>query len=296
MHYYTTVTCFSLSDDTGLHTFYQVVVPKVGFAYKHVLHLLLSLSAMQLSRREPERQGFYLEHAERHSHAGFRIASRLLPKINHENCHSLFLFASLSCYFAILKGPRPGNFLLFDHDRPAEWLRLFCGIRTVLELHGEDIQNGILSPMIEAGKAKALKGNAMLTPMESEPLSRLRVMIDQYSHSPEDSQVLNCALDELYLLFSSRIDGEGRQVSLQLQSLGIWLFRTDGFTPLLHNRHPAALAIFAHVCIPLSDLGSRWAMGEWVPHLLDGIWNNLPRECRSCIQWPIQCLDWKPPE
>jgi hypothetical protein len=297
MHSYCTITCFSFATDPALQSFYQLDIPKVGFAHLHVLHLILAISAMHLSRFRPTRRIFYLEQAEKHAQAGFRIASRLLPNINQDNCHSLFLFASLSCSYTLVKGPRPGSFLLFDDDGRAEWMSLFRGIKTVLELHGDDIQNGILSPMIRARISVAHQGHHSLPSRESDQLDRLRVLIENTSSSREDCQALNAAVDNLHPLFASRIGGDGRTVNLQLESIGVWMYRcTDQFTTLLQSRQPAALAIFAHACLPLNDLGSHWVMAGWISHLLVGIWERLPREYHPWIQWPIQQIGWIPPE
>jgi hypothetical protein len=297
MHNYSTITCFSLAEDPALHTFYQVDVPKIGFSHTHVLHLLLSISAMHLSRFRPKRQTFYLEHAEKHSQAGFRIATRLLPNVNQENCHSLFLFGSLSCSFIVIKGPSPSSFLLFDDEGPAEWISLFRGIQTVVQLHHEDILNGILPPLIKIGISAALQEGNSLPSWESDQLARLRLMVDSTSTSREDSQILNLAVDNLIKLFSSRIGSDGRKVSLQFQSIGVWIYRsTDEFVALLQKRHPAALAIFAHACIPLNDVSSHWTMAGWIPHLLTGIWERLPQEYHQWIQWPIQQIGWIPSE
>jgi hypothetical protein len=297
MHNYSTATCFSLGDDPTLQTFYQVDVPKIGFSYPHVLHLLLGLSAMHMSRFRPQKQSLYLEHAERHSQAGFQLASRLLPNINKENCHSLFLFASLCCSFNMAMGPRPGSFLLFDDDRPAAWLSLFRGIKTVLDMHMEDIRNGILSAMIQAGISEANQDGRVLSSRESDQLARLRVMIHSTSASDEDAHALNGAVENLYWLFSSRVGSDGRTVSVKFRGFGIWLYRcTDEFMTLLQNRHPAALVIFAYACVPLNDVRWHWSMAGWIPHLLTGIWERLPREYHTWIQWPIQQIGWLPPE
>jgi hypothetical protein len=252
---------------------------------------------MHLSRFRPNRKSFYLEHAERHSQAGFRIASRLLPNVNRENCHSLFLFASLCSYFTIIKGPCSGDFLLFNDNGEAEWISLCRGIKTVLALHFEDIENGILSPMIRAGISVARRTHDSLSSMELDQLANLRIKIDESSASSEDAQILNAAVDNLQTLFSARSGGEGRKLSLQFQNIGVWLYGcTDEFTTLLERRQPAALAIFAHACLPLNDLSSHWTMAGWVPHLLTGIWERLPKEYHSWIQWPIQQIGWIPPE
>lgn len=151
MHNYSTSTCFTFSDDPVLQNFYQLDIPKIGFSHEHVLHLLLSLSALHLARFRPSTRSLCLEHADRHYQAGLRITTALLQNITQGNCHSIFLFTSMCNSYTLAKGPVPGNFLLFDDAGQAEWMSLFRGIKPVMELHGEDIQRGVLSPMIKVG-------------------------------------------------------------------------------------------------------------------------------------------------
>jgi hypothetical protein len=297
MHNYTIMTCFSISDEVVLQTFYQQVAPKLGFSHIHVLHLLLGLSALHLSRFRPSKRDFYVERAETHFQAGVRIASKLLSNVNQENCHSLFLFASLCSCFVIAQGPRPGKFLLFDDDGPGEWMSLFRGIQAVLETHLEEIKNGVLSPMIQSGMQEAQQSQHLLSSVESSQLTRLEILIQETAASPEESQTLNIALSDLRMLFASRLAGNGRKGCMQLRSFGGWVYRcSDEFTTLAQKRHPAALTMFAHVCVPLNDLSSNWIIAGWVPFLLTGIWERLPKQYHSWIQWPIQQTGWIPPE
>ena len=174
---------------------------------------------------------------------------------------------------------------------------MFRGVKTILQLHPEDIQTGVLSPIIKAGISVANRGSETLPSFETDQLNRLRTMINRTLASQNDSQTLNVAINNLQWLFSSRIDKDGQKISLTFQNFGVWLYRcSDEFTLLLQRRHPVALAIFAHACLPLNDLSSIWAMEGWVSHLLQGIWERLPREYHSWIQWPIQEIGWIPPQ
>jgi hypothetical protein len=294
MHNYSTATCFTLSDNPMLQSFSQLDLPNIGFSQEHVLRLILSLSAIHLSRFRPTKQTFYLAHAEKHYQAGFRIASRLLQDRKREDCQSLLLFATMCNIFRLAKGPSPGDSLFFDNNGPAEWISLFRGIKPLLEIYSEDIQNGILSSMIQAGISLDSPDDTQLP--EPDQLGRLRVMIDQSSSSQEDSQTLNNAVDNLNILFSPRIGSDGQRATLSMQSVGFWFYRCSyEFAVLLQKRHPAALTILAHACCALNDLSSNWLMAGWAPHLLAGIWEDLPPRDFPWIRWPIQQIGWIPP-
>jgi hypothetical protein len=296
MHNYTTTTCISLSKNSTIQTFMQVNIPQIGFSNPHVLHMVLGLSALHLARYNPTREQFYLDHANRHYAAGLRIATSLLPHLDAQNCHSLYLFSSLCTSFTLARGPVPGDYLLFSDNGPAEWMTLFRGSHPMMDTYGEVILNGPLAAMIKAGIEEVTSPQNDLPPEETEQLARLRGMIHATPASPEDSRTLNATVDELVRLFASRYVGEGRKAQVELRSIGIWLYRCSlSFSALLIQRNPVALTIFAFSCVVLNDMAANWAMGGWVPHILAGIHERLPSAYRPWIQWPIQQIGWMPP-
>ena len=296
MHNYTTATCFSLSDNPTLQTFMQVNVPKMGFEHKHILHLILSLSALHLARFKPDQKQLYLEHADRHYQAGLRIATALLQNPLPKSDPSVYLFASMCNAFVLAKGPKDGDFLLFSNDGPAEWISLLRGAKALFSFEDESIHRGELAPMIQSGIQAASQRRTTLPPSEMDTLARLHDLVDATSSGPEEVNVLNTAVDNLWTLFSSKFDGSGRKMQAQFQDIGVWLYRcSDEFTALLQQHHPAALVIFAHACIVINDLSPNWAVSGWVPHLLSGIYKNLPLDYHPAIQRPLQEIGWIPP-
>ncbi|KAF2714821.1 hypothetical protein K504DRAFT_395531 [Pleomassaria siparia CBS 279.74] len=296
MHNYVTTTCATFSDNPILEIFMRVNVPRIGFANVHVLHMILGLSALHLAKFNPTQEQSYMDQADRHYQAGLQTACLLLPKLNEENCHSLYLFSNLCTSFALARGPVPGDFLLFSDNGPAEWKTLVRGSQPVFDSFGDLIMNGPVAPMIKSGVQGALLSIVPLPEVENEQLARLRELIETTSTSPDESQVLNKGLDELFRLYSSRHVTEGRKTQAQLRSIGIWLYRaSNDFTGLLQKRHPAALVLFAFSCVALHGLSSNWAMGPWVPHILSAIHERLPLEYLPWIQWPLQQIGWIPP-
>jgi Fungal specific transcription factor domain len=294
MHNYTTSTCFSLFDPE-MQTFMQTTVPQMGFEHKHILHLILAVSALHLAHFKRARRGYYLDLADRHYQAGLRIATSLLSNLDEENCHSIYLFTTMTTTYSLAKGPKAGDFMLFRDDGPAEWLSLFRGSKPMFEVYGDAIMNGVLAPMMQPGLTQSNRGPGDLPSLETDKLTRLRILIQETETSPDDLQVLNAAAENLLVLFSSRYDN-GRKIQISMRNIGIWLYKsTDEFTVLLQQRHPAALVVFAYVCVVMNDLGSSWVMKGWVSHLVEGIYGRLDVQFRPWIQWPLQQIGWIPP-
>lgn len=244
MHNYITSTCISLSSNPIMQTFMQINIPRIGFANPHVLHMVLGISALHMARFNPNRDSYYLDHANRHYQAGLWIATSLLQNLNEENCHGLYLFSSQCTLFTLARGPTPGDFLLFSDNGLAEWMTLFRGAHPVLESYGDIIRNGPLAPMIQDGIQSLTRARVDMPASETDQLTILRSMVESHPSSSEELRTLNAALDELAVLFSSRYSIEGRKAQVETRSIGIWLYRVSGtFTTLLQQQHPVALTI-----------------------------------------------------
>jgi hypothetical protein len=259
MRNYSTATCYTFSDDPIVQTFHQIDVPKGGFAHSHVLHVILGASAMHLAHFRPSKRNFYQEHAEKALPYWISHCIEAPPRSYSGNSHSLFLFASFCSSYILARGPQPGNFLLFEDNGPAEWLTLFRGIRSVLDLYAEDIKKGISAPLLRINNSATAQSCVALSATETDQLARLKDLVNETASTPEDQMTLFEAIDNLQSLLLSRYDGKGRKSKFQQRSIGIWLYKyLEEFTTLLQKHQPAALAIFAHAYLPWNDLGSSW--------------------------------------
>lgn len=293
MHHWTVSTSQTFSDDPVLQTFMQVNAARVAFANEHVLHMILAISALHLTRLKPNQKQMYSEHAERHYEAGLRTVIPLLPKLNEENCHSIFLFASLCNSHSLARGPKPGDFLLFGENGPAEWSILFKGMLPVVMSHASTLMDGPLAPMMRSGAAATHHTPVSLPIRENEQFSRLHELVQSTAESTEQLCILEAAMDHLRSLYSTRYTLDGRKCKTSLQHVGIWLWRCiDGLTVLCQDRHPAALVIFAFACVALNDSSDMWSINGLVPHLLTGIHKHLSAQYHVWIQWPIQQVGW----
>ncbi|KAI7776427.1 hypothetical protein LA080_005382 [Diaporthe eres] len=127
LHHYTTSACLTFSTDPMGRNFWRVNVPQIGFTTPYILKGLFSLSALHLAKFRPERKDFYLAAALSQHNAAVNLVLRLILTLTVENCVELFLFSTITNYFAFGKPREPDTFLLTRQGALPEWLTLFRG-------------------------------------------------------------------------------------------------------------------------------------------------------------------------
>jgi len=296
MHHWTISTSFVFSGNEELRSLMQITVPQMAFQHEHILHMILGTTALHLAHLKSSQDHYYRRVAEEHHQAGLRLAIPLLSNLNHDNCHSIFLFANMCSGYSLAKGPTKGDFLLFSHSGPAEWISLFQGLLPVLQSYINVIQDGPLAPLIHNGYSMTKRPEIPLPSFEDEQLERLRGFVRSEVSTSEDIKILESSMTQLQALFSSRYSADGQKCQIHFSNIGVWLYGcTGGLTTLLGRRNPPALAIFAHSCVVMNEISSIWVMKDWVSHLLLGIHESLTPRFHPWMHWPMQQIGWIPP-
>ncbi|OJJ98842.1 hypothetical protein ASPACDRAFT_1857335 [Aspergillus aculeatus ATCC 16872] len=79
----------------------RTFVPQEALRHPFLMHILLALSALHLTRYGPiERRQVYIEAAMTHNNTALSLYSPLLSQVTPDNCHALFAFACLVIMFA----------------------------------------------------------------------------------------------------------------------------------------------------------------------------------------------------
>ncbi|KAL8408412.1 hypothetical protein RB594_007014 [Gaeumannomyces avenae] len=306
-----TVNC--ISPYNFVVTFWREELPKLAFDWPFLLHGMFALSSMQLARfrRESSRRSseFYASQATYHWHQGLRMAGALLPQINEENCHALYVFAILSCFFSLASGPRPGNFLMFGTgsngtggtaDGTPDWCLLLRGVGPISEAFWVNIQRGPVSPL-----TTNVMGNlerfalVNLQEAEAEPFRNLRTYITDTEAEQPELPVYIGALNTVSQCFSVIYDEQGVPIKDVGELVMYSMFSLTEATPyirLLQSRAPSALIIFAHFVALFKEINFGWISHGWAPHLMEGVYAALTSKHRIHISWPMKSLSWIPPE
>ncbi|OCL06575.1 hypothetical protein AOQ84DRAFT_343111 [Glonium stellatum] len=291
LHNFTTSTSFTLSQNPLLRTLWRINVPQIGLSYTFVMHGILSLSALHLAHFRSDRRSFYLSCAQAEHETALRAASSILPNITEDNCSALYVFAAITCVFAWASPRKPGDFLLITNDGIAEWLILFRGTRSIIDLSPEMLFNGPLGPMFRSG-ARAIHGHNYAINGDDH-LAELRHFIEATKPDQAAMCIYNKCIEELAKSFAAVY---GRDVSLfESGNVFVWLYQVESeYLMLLSKRTPEALAIFAYFCVLIKQLEFNWWIEGMSSRLISNIFYLLDEDHRLWIRWPMEEVGWIP--
>lgn len=254
---YTISTYKTMVEDGDTHQIWQKHLVEWGLQFPSLLHLILSLSALHLASENPESREQYLKQADDHFTFGMRSVTGVLSQLDEDNCQKIYMAAVIICFVYFGRGPRPGEYLVFSQDGPAEWLVLMRGVRLILQTYHAQVFSGILEPN-SGGR--------------------------EYILSPEMRSELHEIMREVY----SRRSAGSSGVSLMDVLIG-WLYRLpEGMVALLEEKEPHALVVLAYWAVMLLYMESAWFMRGWAEHVLLGISSSLHLDFRPWIEWPLR--------
>jgi len=280
-------------------------VPKLGFEYPCVLHLMLSLSALQLSREMPGQAARYEKLAERHSTTALKAATALMREMTRENCPAVYVSAALICFNSFAQGPSEGNLLLVADDGQVPWLALIRGVRLVVSTMGwSSVFSGALAdyyPQPSSGPQQEQQDkHESLTPSSLVATEDWRGSLEKVRDlvavlpNQQCREVYAREIETLTGCLEATF-GAGQDARVgtagEMQVVMAWVYSVqDEFVERLGQRHPAALVILGHFCVLLRTLEKYWFMREWAKHLMTEILRATDDGCQEWLAWPIRYL------
>jgi hypothetical protein len=286
LHHYTVSTSYTLAVVSGLQTFMRIDLPQIAFSNQFLLHGVLAIAALHLSRfkRDALEINLYTTKAMHHYGIALRHATLLMADIDVKNGPALYLFSMLCFTFTLGLGPKPGDFLLFGQNGIANWFVQTQGMKLLLETNPEIFHNETLSPLF----AVSIRNMAQ-THSGTDHLAELREQILRIAPNETELGTYLKALDRL----SERFDRKTQGLQMFPQQVFVWLYQLEeDFVRLLQEKKPIALVILAYFCILLNGLGSFWWTRGWMQHLLSEIHHTLNQEYRIWMRRPMEETGW----
>jgi hypothetical protein len=291
LHHYTISTALTLVVVPGLHTFMRVNLPQLAFSNRFLLHAILAIAALHLSRfrKDAVETNYYMTKALHHHGIALRKATLLMQEFDIKTGPALYLFSTLCFSFTFGLGPQDGDFLLFGRNGVADWLAQLRGMRFLLETNPEILHHEVLSPLIEISIRNMAHTNSGV-----EHLPELRDQILRVGPPEEELKIYSTALDQLSERFDV-VTGCSRASEIFPQQVYLWLYTLeDDYVRLLQEGKPIALVILSYFCILLNRLGSVWWNRGWAEHLLSEIHAALNQEYRIWMRRPMEETGWVP--
>ncbi|KAH6653315.1 putative C6 transcription factor [Truncatella angustata] len=297
LHHYTTSACLTFSTEPMVRNFWRVNVPQMGFTTPYILKGMLSLSALHLAKFRPDRKDFYVAQAFLHHNAAVNMVSPIITKITVENCVPVFLFSTITNYFAFAKPKESDDFLLSSHSAPPDWLMLFRGVRALMEAEHAVIHHSSVAAMFETGIA--MHQYWLSHTFENEAFRELEANIRlNLRDEPEKLDVLMQAMATLKRSYATVYESPqtiAQTDENKVRGIFIWLFKlSNPYIMLVGEGNNEALCILAYFCVLMRRLDFLWWMEGWGLHLIERIYSKLNDNYRLWIRWPIEEIGWVP--
>jgi hypothetical protein len=274
----------------GLDTFMRINLPQIAFSNKFLLHGILAIAALHISRfkRDASEATSYMTKALNHYGIALRTATTLTASINAQNGPALYMFSMVCFAFTLALGPKPGDFLVFGQHGIAQWLGQLQGMRSMLETEPELFRDNTLAPMFR------LSMRSLAQPVSrGDHFPELREQIQQAAAGDPELVHYLTALDQLSERFDHASTSKVSRPSPQHVFVWVYLLKDD-FVRLLQEEKPIPLVILAYFCILLNGLGSFWWTRGWAEHLLSEIYSSLDDEYKTWMRRPMEETGWIP--
>ncbi|KAJ5984670.1 hypothetical protein N7481_006769 [Penicillium waksmanii] len=277
----------SLIENEGLGSVLKTEVPKVGLRHPFVMHSILAISALHLSRHcsEPRRQ-VYIDIGVRYHSNALTLFIPLLSDVTLENCDGLFacsfLVSSFSFALQCLDTQAPSILM----SKVIEVFKLVRGTASIAASARPWIEQGDMRPIL---KLTQCAQRTALSRHVHEVHGRLEAIINHQAdeHCPAQLSASTRAVvvrstGHLLEIFDFSIASDNQAAILA------WPAIIDAeYFQLLRQIEPMSLVTLAHYGAILHIMTSTWWMAGWGKFLVNVAAAYLNETVRSEITWPL---------
>ncbi|KAH8883708.1 hypothetical protein GQ53DRAFT_882104 [Thozetella sp. PMI_491] len=292
LHHFTTSTCLTVSTDPFVRSFWRINVPQIGFSNQYVLYATLALAALHLARFRPERRELCVAHAMMRHAMASSLALPLLSNITPEKSVPLYFFSIITSYIGFASPKESSNFLFVANDAMPDWLYLFRGVRSVIEVDGDGFYSSPISFLFRSGiQLNEIWDSNFL---DHDALKDLEQNMRTAIPPGPKLSVLLTTIDDMrrafYLFYHSTDADESKE-----RVVFMWLFKIpDEYLGLLKDRDNEALCVLSFFCVLLNRIEHHWWVEGWGVRLIERVYTALDEVHRLWIRWPIEEIGWVP--
>lgn len=282
LHHYITVTAPTLTHTPAEEDGFRGHVVKLGFDHPFLLHAMLSLAALHLSRLDASNSESYQLTAIRHHDIGLARFQADVDDITPSNFQAVLCFSTLVYpYYNGLPVPdNSGAEELWNME--LQHLSLIKGVRPMAAK--------FWPAMLESELAKFMSPDVIGVDWEKTfdetEISHLRQLPETNIELLSDELKTTCmdAIRALEVMFAS-FPCQPAHASFSI--LKLWVHQmSSAFMDLLVQRHPATLVIYAHYAVLLSRSKKYWFLTGSSERILCSIDALLHGEWKDWLAWP----------
>ena len=319
-HHYMTSTSMTLAEDESGRQLMQTTLPQLGFKFSYVLRLLLAFSAYHNAYLKRQQQGqevlpskalaesTIMTQGDHHYTTAVREVSNSIPSLSETSCHAVYASAVFICFCSFAKGPRAGEFLVFNYIKGnAEWLSLLRGVRSIVE-HSRDVLSvDLTSPHASPHAPNSSSTRPLFETFQDQDdihigwrscyehlqtILCLEISIDDFRY-PIYHRALDGLAWSFVNVYSGTVTSKGEKWALIFR----WLYTLpEIFASDLQQREPLALLLFSPFVVLLKELEAYWFVRGWPEHIMSGVYQYLNLEQRASIRWQMERVGWNPPD
>ncbi|KAH1488400.1 hypothetical protein LV164_002225 [Aspergillus fumigatus] len=252
----------------------------------YVVNELLAFSALHLSTKHPERQGYYRTHAAQLQTHALAIFKETTLEVNQETCVPLFFFSAILGLHTLcdVLVYRDNDFDQFV-DKFVHCFRIQRGVRAICGKAWGLLHQSVVKPLLADGQSLYHFDGRLGAGCEK--LLRLvqaanlgATLTDIYKQAIEHLQTSTNALIAAGILAGSNHGNTAWPVLVPPE-----------YIDLLLQRRPEALVILAHYAILLHSCRDSWMFGDGGRFLIESIRDFLGPDWTEWLEWPIKALD-----
>ena len=287
LHHYTTVTALTLGADPDAQEVYATVVPQTAFDYPFILHVLLALAALHLSRLSGSGPAAieYALLAGRHHDTALANFQASICDIDESNFKPVLIFAGTLFPYSCASSVEPSHDVNHAFDSLLSNLTLTRRVRPMVSSFYNAMKASALGRLIP----QDVEGIDWLTqePPEETELVQLRKFAEAVHHlyPPDIVDAYGYAIHVLVLTFAAAAKSHEPPSDALLK---IWIhFVSDRYVELLSERQPGSLIIYAHYAVLLQKGSVRyWYLAGLAEQILRVAEVLVPSEWSGWLDWP----------
>lgn len=286
MHHYSTDTYTTLEGTVENLDLVRNSVVNLALHHAYLMHALLAISALHLHHKDPSRCSLQLAAVE-HFDNGLRLAQDAMNEGTQEHPIALFIFSSMAATYVLAKDScsLPSNSGLESDplDDFIIYFHLVRGVRTIVKIHWEILQNSWAQPFFED---QFIHSSPQPQAHDHPQMTKLLELVCGMENT-NHSRIYTHALERLLAYMAALKTGP--EASADARLLLVWLAEVeDEYLSLVSSKAPIALVILAHYAVLVNMRSHVWWTAGWPRRILTSIVDVLPREWFSYVQWPLE--------
>jgi hypothetical protein len=291
LHHYTTVTAQTLGSSPEAKAAYASFVPQTAFEYPFLLHVILALAALHLSRLQeypPDAVAFALLGG-RHHDAALASFQSTVRDIDEANFKAVLMFAATLFPYSCASSVDPKHDVDHAFDALLSNFTLTRRVRPMVTSFYGAMRASCMVAMIP-DDVTDVDWKTQEPPVETE-LVQLRKFAEaiQQLYPPDIVDAYGYAVHILILTFDVAEKSPHPPSDALLK---IWLhFVSDRYVELLSERQPGSLIIYAHYAVLVQKSCNKyWYLADVPEQILRVAEALVPSEWSGWLDWPKQQL------